>query len=233
VVKGAKGLLATTAALVAAGLIAAAAVRIDPSVLWRPGEAPLEQAAANPSPGFIAPVPSRPAPPGSPAALPPQLAQAPGQSADRLQSPAGTASDAEILLTLVRLTMAAVHQANLTGNYTVLRDLGTPAFLERNSAADLTRIFAPIHNAKVDLGAAVLLEPRLSKAALTPERMLHLVGALATKPVPVAFELLFQPIEGVWRIHGIAIVPVPPGGPQASTVPPPARAKPGKPAPKQ
>lgn len=36
---------------------------------------------------------------------------------------------------LIRTTLIAVNQANFTGNYSVLRDLGTPQFQAANSDA--------------------------------------------------------------------------------------------------
>jgi hypothetical protein len=41
------------------------------------------------------------------------------------------------VLTLVRSALIALQQANETGNYTVLRDLGAPGFEEANTAARL------------------------------------------------------------------------------------------------
>jgi hypothetical protein len=148
------------------------------------------------------------------------------------QPPPAGQSDAELVLTLIRLTLGAVHQANVTGNYTVLRDLGAPGFRDAHSAADLARIFGPIRDAKIDLGTAVLLEPKMSKVELTEQKMLHLAGTLATKPVPVAFELMFQPIDGVWRIFGIAVAPMQQPQPPTATAAPPRQA-PAKGAPKQ
>jgi hypothetical protein len=121
----------------------------------------------------------------------------------------------------VRTTLVAVHQANVTGNYTVLRDLGAPGFREKNSAADLARIFAPIREQRIDLGAVVLLNPQLSQVQVNTQKMLHIVGTLATKPVPVNFELLFQAVNGVWQVNGIAVSPAP-----QSAAPAPAPAKP-------
>lgn len=129
---------------------------------------------------------------------------------------AATQTDSEVLFTLLRTTLVALHQANVTGNYTVLRDLAAPGFRDRNSAAELARIFTPIRDAKIDLSAVVLLDPQLSKATLNEQKMLYLVGSLATKPIPVSFELLFQPIEGVWRVFGIAVTPAQQAGAPAS-----------------
>jgi hypothetical protein len=44
-------------------------------------------------------------------------------------------ADRELVTILVRTTVVAVHQANITGNYTVLRDLASPALQEKYMAA--------------------------------------------------------------------------------------------------
>ena len=41
------------------------------------------------------------------------------------------------LTILIKNTLAALNHANLTGNYTVLRDLGAPGFSQANTAARL------------------------------------------------------------------------------------------------
>jgi hypothetical protein len=150
-------------------------------------------------------------------------------------------SNAEVVVTLVRTTLVALHQANVTGNYTVLRDLAAPDFSEKNTASDLARIFASIRELRVDLGRAVLLDPQISRAMLTDDKMLDIAGALATEP-PVKFELQFRPVSGVWRLEKISITPLQVGTvPQAQTpvgsapaaAKPPAGAQAAKPVPTQ
>jgi hypothetical protein len=158
-----------------------------------------------PPPQFI------PAAAGTTAAPPRTSATPPAVSLAQAQPPATVGqSDAEIIVTLVRTVFVAVHQANLTQNYSVLRELGTPEFRERNSVSDLARAFTPMRNSGIDLGSAVMAEPKMVKAELNAQKQLHLVGTMATRPVATAFELLLAPIEGIWRIQGIALVPVQP-----------------------
>lgn len=45
------------------------------------------------------------------------------------------------VLILIRSSLLAVDQANKTGNYTVLRDLGAPGFQAANTATQLGEIF--------------------------------------------------------------------------------------------
>src|SRR5882724_9070208 len=54
------------------------------------------------------------------------------------------------VLILIRSTLLALDQANKTGNYTVLRDLGSPDF-QANSAAQLAEIFVQQRRDNVDL----------------------------------------------------------------------------------
>ena len=127
--------------------------------------------------------------------------------------------NAELIVTLVRTTLVALQQANMTGNYTVLRDLGAPSFQTANNAVKLAEIFAPIRRLNIDLSPVVLLDPQITQANLTDSKMLHIAGALATKPVPVRFELLFQPVNGLWMMDGISITPI---QPDAALAPPPS-----------
>jgi hypothetical protein len=162
--------------------------------------------------------------PAPPPASPPEAA-APASSGP----PSLSRSDLELVVTLLRNTLSALHQANITGNYTVLRDLGAPGFRDTNTAARLAEIFALIREREVDLSRVVLLDPQLTDARINPNGMLYLAGGLATEPVAVKFELLYEAIEGTWRLFGISIAPetgLQPGAPPVD----PAEAAPPAPA---
>jgi hypothetical protein len=127
--------------------------------------------------------------------------------------------DNELVTILLRTTMVAVHQANVTGNYTVLRDLAAPAFQDKNSMADLALMFAPFRQKKLDLTPVVLLEPTFTQEPIIDQQnMLRLSGTLQSKPIPVAYDLAFQTVSGSWRWSAIAIRSVP----QAAAASPPA-----------
>ncbi len=114
--------------------------------------------------------------------------------------------DAFALIRLVRTTMIAVDQANRTGNYTVLRDLGAPGFSKSNDAARLADIFRNWRNQKLDLGAVVLLKPTWTvEPKIDQAGMLRLTGYFATKPLRITFDLLYESIDGRWRLFGISI----------------------------
>src|SRR5262249_4778732 len=95
--------------------------------------------------------------------------------------------DSELATHPLRHTVVAVHQANITGHYTVLRDLAAPAFQDKNSTADLALAFAPLRQQKLDLRPVVLLEPTFTQRPMIDrQNLLRLDGTLQSKPVPVA-----------------------------------------------
>src|SRR5262245_56234413 len=93
--------------------------------------------------------------------------------------------DSDLVTILLRTTVGAGHQANITGNYTVLRDLAAAAFQEKNSTAVLALAFAPLRQQKLDLTPVVLLEPNFTqKPVIDQQNTLRLVGTLQSKPIP-------------------------------------------------
>lgn len=112
----------------------------------------------------------------------------------------------EALTILIRNSVIALNQANLTGNYTVLRDLAAPGFRATNSAASLAIAFTNLRNKKADLGAVVLLPPKLTaKPGFDSAGRLVLRGYFPSKPAQVQFQLVYQPVSGKWRLFGIAV----------------------------
>jgi hypothetical protein len=134
------------------------------------------------------------------------------------------------VLILIRSTLLALDQANKTGNYTVLRDLGAPAF-QTNTAARLGEIFAAQRRDKLDLSGVAALDPQLS---LLPEieanGLMRMAGFFPSVPTQVNFELAFAPVDGQWRLFGVS-VGLGSSAPVAPTPEPPKPA-PAKPAPK-
>src|SRR5437879_5294184 len=65
------------------------------------------------------------------------------------------------VLILIRSTLLALDQANKTGNYTVLRDLGSPGF-HTNTAARLAEIFAKQRGDNLDLSGVAVIDPQLN-----------------------------------------------------------------------
>ncbi len=163
-------------------------------------------------------------------------AQTPPAAPPPTAPPALSRADLELVVTLLRNTLIALHQANTTGNYTVLRDLASPGFRANNTAARLGEIFATVRERQIDLGRVVLLDPQISAARINAEGMLYLAGSLATQPDPVRFELLYEAVDGAWLVFGISIAPdtgqqpgAPPSAPAAGGVTPPGPGTPSTP----
>jgi hypothetical protein len=128
-------------------------------------------------------------------------AQAPQQAA----APKPAQIDRNGVLILIRSTLIALDEGNKTGNYTVLRDLGAPGF-QNNSAANLAEIFAAQRRDNVDLSGVTVLEPQLSLLPqIEANGMLHMAGFFPSVPTQVNFELVFAPVEGIWRLFGISV----------------------------
>jgi hypothetical protein len=148
------------------------------------------------------------------------------------------------VLILIRSTLIALDQANKTGNYTVLRDIGSPAF-QNNTAAQLGDIFASQRRDKLDLSGVAVLEPQLTLLPeIEPNGMLRMMGFFPSVPAQVKFELLYAAVGGQWRLYGLSVAlaqsgPVAPqavpqaAAPQARAVkkpPAPAKAKEAEPS---
>ncbi|WP_334538406.1 hypothetical protein [Bradyrhizobium sp. AZCC 2230] len=146
----------------------------------------------------------------------------PHPSASPQQQPAPKPAniDRNGVLMLIRSTLLALDQANRTGNYTVLRDLGAPGF-QANTAARLAEIFAKQRGDKLDLSGVAVIDPQLSLLPqIEPNGLLHMAGFFPSVPSQVNFELLFAPVDGQWRVFGVSLLvgqsaPVAPAAPEA------------------
>jgi hypothetical protein len=163
---------------------------------------------------------------------------APQQTETQPQGPQLTVPSDDVLLILIRASLIALNQANVTGNYTVLRDLGAPSFKEANSADKLAQIFANMRERKLDLALILLVEPKLyRKPVITPKGMLRIAGFFPTDRDRINFDLMFQAVEGRWRLFGISAdaanpqqAPAAQAAPQAAPAKAPEEAAPSSPA---
>lgn len=110
---------------------------------------------------------------------------------------------------LVRSVLASLSDANRTGNYSVLRDLASPAFQAKHTAADLAQIFAPARTKPVDLDAALYLEPQVTEAARGEHNTLRLKGFFAALPERLLFAMTFEAVGGHWRLSALSIASEP------------------------
>ncbi|MGI9351039.1 MAG: hypothetical protein ACR2O3_05710 [Rhizobiaceae bacterium] len=99
-----------------------------------------------------------------------------------------------------------MNNANVTGNYTVLRDLGAPNFQFSNSAAKLTMSFTELRARKIDLSSIILINPKLvRKPEILDNGLLRLTGFIPTQPEQINFDFLFQAVGNRWRLFGLGV----------------------------
>ncbi len=123
-----------------------------------------------------------------------------------------------VLVQLVRATISALNQANFTGNYTVLRDLGAPSFRNANTATRLADLFSNLRNQNLDLGPLLVVDPVFTEPSrITNRGMLSLDGYFPTRPRRVTFGFLFEAVAGRWRLFGMTVNTEP--APKASAAP--------------
>lgn len=146
------------------------------------------------------------------------IAQTQGESAPVIEEAVPANIDRNGVIILIRSALLALDQANKTGNYTVLRDLGAPGF-QVNSAARLGEIFQQQRAERLDLAGVAVLEPQLTLLPqIEPGGYLHMAGFFPSVPTQVNFELMFAPHERQWKLFGIS-TNLTPGGPIAPETP--------------
>ena len=133
----------------------------------------------------------------------PSVAQIPGAAQTGAPIP-----DRLELSRLVWSTMAAIDDANRSGNYSVLRDLGAPGFQQNNDAAKLTQVFAGLRTQNIDLSTTLLLAPTFqTPPAIVGPGLMRLTGQFGLRPVAINFDLIYQFVGGRWKLYGVSIVP--------------------------
>jgi hypothetical protein len=142
--------------------------------------------------------------------------------------------DAFKLNLLIRSSIIALNQANQTGNYTVLQDLGAPAFRAANNSAKLAQIFEALRQRKLDLSPVLFFTPKLlAEPQMAPNGLLRMVGFFPTEPERVNFDLIYQLSDGQWRLFGIGVSTSPAEVTSAIPQGSGAQQAPGSPAPPQ
>ena len=108
-------------------------------------------------------------------------------------------------MALICSTLIALNQANATGNYSVFREMGAPGFQVVNSTAKLSEIFAELRGKNFDLSPIVVMQPKLlRRPELDKGGMLRVTGFFLTQPERLNFDLIYEPVDGQWRLFGIA-----------------------------
>ncbi len=120
------------------------------------------------------------------------------------------------IILMVRNAVIALNQANLTGNYAVLRGMGTANFQMTNSPTRLAEVFATLRSRKIDLSPIMVFTPKMTSKPALDGQVLRLTGYFPTTPEQVQFDLAYQYAGEQWLLAGIAISVAPPGDDQAS-----------------
>ena len=111
----------------------------------------------------------------------------------------------EAMIILIRSSLVALGQANQTGNYTVLNQLGSANFRRNNTPERLAQIFAPFRSNNIDLSVVVFVTPQLTEAPRFENGRLRLIGYFPTRPMRVTFDLMFEPDGGQWKLFGLGV----------------------------
>jgi hypothetical protein len=107
----------------------------------------------------------------------PEQIQAPSQAPGAPRFP----SDQKIAM-LIFSSLIALNQANMTGNYSVLREIGAPGF-QSNSAARIAEAFTDLRQRNLDLSPVLLLPAKLlGPPTLDAKGMLRVTGFFPTRP---------------------------------------------------
>ena len=108
---------------------------------------------------------------------------------------------------LIKNALIALNQANVTGNYTVLRDLCSPELREKQKAADFALEFHSTHDRNRDMSFVMEMKPSLSQPPVfSADGRMRLVGYFPTRPLKLNYDLVFlKTVRGDWWIDGIVI----------------------------
>lgn len=142
-----------------------------------------------------------------PAAAAAQNRPAPARPAATVQPPARPAAlqqsqipQAAGLIVLIKSSLIALNQANLTGNYQVLYALGSDTLRRTTNPQNLAQSFAAFRQRGVDLNPVLYLNPQLTRQPTLEQGRLHIVGSFPTRPLQITFDLWFEPSQGQWKL---------------------------------
>lgn len=140
------------------------------------------------------------------------------------------AIDPALAVVMVRKLLAAVDNANDTGNYSVLHAMGAEAFRATISVEDLALRNAALRQANIHLGSALLLQPEFTQPlVLQSGNVMTLEGFVPTTPMQTRFAIRLVWEAGMWKITDLGVAAQP--APQLSVSEP--ATKPKKPTPLQ
>jgi len=114
--------------------------------------------------------------------------------------------NAQFLLALIRSVMIAIDNGMTTGNFTVLRDLGTPRFSTMNTPTDLGVAFKGLIDNNVSFRATAVTTPTLTVAPfIDANNALVLEGKFPTRPLEIQFQMSFRVFQRQWRLSTLNV----------------------------
>jgi hypothetical protein len=111
----------------------------------------------------------------------------------------------EAMIILIRSSVVALSQANLTNNYSVLSSLGSPGFRAVNTPQKLAQTFEGFRANRIDMNPVVFLTPQLTTQPAMQNGRMRLVGFFPSQPMRVNFDMTFEPDQGVWKLYGLGV----------------------------
>lgn len=132
---------------------------------------------------------------------------------------------------MVRTVLLAVNDANLTGNYTVLRDICAPESQSLNSPERLAASFENMRQQGFDFSVVGIATAKFSQMpAMTPQGYLRVSGEFDSSP-RVTFDIFYQHVVNRWRPYaiGVGLVPVEAAPPPVVKAPPKPQSQSKKP----
>lgn len=114
--------------------------------------------------------------------------------------------DVAIIEMLAKDILIALDQANRTGNYSVLRDLGSPNFVYNNSTADLSAVFQSLRHDNLDLSPVIAGRPKFVRPPeVGADGYLRVEGNFPTFENIITFQMMFEAIGRQWKLYGLEI----------------------------
>ncbi len=117
-------------------------------------------------------------------------------------APVPNDDDQEIL---IKATLMTFNDANLTGNYSVLRDKASKPFRAQLSVEKLADSFKVYREKKINMESIVGADLDSNKATFDKDGVLNLKGRFKDDEKRIRFDLNFIDEGGVWKLIGISV----------------------------
>jgi hypothetical protein len=158
-----------------------------------------------------------------------KIVRRPGKGSGKGPTGPITTPSADVLVMMVRATLAGVNQANFTENYSVLHGMTTPGLQTRVTPAQFGKAFGSLRKQNLDLSPALVLQPQFSAPpSVSPQGVLRVAGFFPSRPLQINFAIDYLPIDGFWLIDGLSVsamqVPADASAPASVSAPAPAPA---------